>query len=64
MSRRFQLNGQRPTHLNASKACRGDRVGKHQPVPVTPKTEADDGGLRRFLRVDPAIEETMRKAGI
>lgn len=29
-----------------------------------PKAESDDTGLRRFLRVDPAIEETLCKAGL
>jgi hypothetical protein len=29
-----------------------------------PKKARDDDGLRRFLRVDPAVEETMRKAGL
>ena len=32
--------------------------------PKQPKEEEPDDGLRRFLGVDPAIDETMRRAGL
>lgn len=31
---------------------------------TAPKPESDDDGLRRFLGVDPAVDETMRRAGL
>jgi hypothetical protein len=36
-----------------------------QPPPATPSPTADEeAGLRRFMRVDAAVEETMKQAGL
>ncbi|WP_145967843.1 hypothetical protein [Mesorhizobium sp. M7A.F.Ca.ET.027.03.2.1] len=52
--------GQERLNARPSRGAAKRRIAERQ----ARKEEQPDDGLRRFLKADPAVEETMRRAGL